>query len=93
LIRPDTALRRAAINQGLPAAYLGCTMKEVVMRMINWNTYHQQVVTGVGDFAILSPETVRGYGTMGGAGHKTGQLDAKTVGATLMAYQRILDCQ
>jgi hypothetical protein len=48
------------------------------MHMIDWNTYRQQVVAGVGGFAKLSPETVRGYGAMGGAGQKTSQLDAKT---------------
>jgi hypothetical protein len=77
LIRPDITLRRAGINSGPPAAYLSCTTK-VVMQMIDWNTYRQQVVAGVGGFAKLSPETVKGYGAMGGAGQKTGQLDAKT---------------
>jgi hypothetical protein len=77
LIRPDIALRRAGINRGRPAAYLCRSTKEAVMHMIHWNTYRQQVVAGVGGFAKLSPETVRGYGAMGGAGQKTGQLDAK----------------
>jgi hypothetical protein len=62
LIRADIALRRAGINGEPPAAYLGRTMKEVVMHMIDWNTYRQQVVTGVGGFAKLSPDTVRGDG-------------------------------
>jgi AhpD family alkylhydroperoxidase len=47
------------------------------MHMIDWNTYRQQLIAGVGGFARLSPETVRGYGAMGSAGQKTGQLDAK----------------
>jgi 3-oxoacyl-(acyl-carrier-protein) synthase len=63
LIRPDITLRRAGINSGPPAAYLSCTTK-VVMHMIDWNTYRQQVVAGVGGFAKLSPETVKGYGAM-----------------------------
>jgi AhpD family alkylhydroperoxidase len=92
LIRPAIALRRAAINRGPRAAYLGCTTKEVVMHMIDWNTYRQQVVTGVGDFAKLSPETVRGYGAMGGAGQKTGQLDAKTRELIAIAVAITLRC-
>jgi AhpD family alkylhydroperoxidase len=48
------------------------------MHMLDWNTYRQQVLAGVGGLAKLSPDTVRGYGTMGTAGQKTGHLDAKT---------------
>lgn len=48
------------------------------MHMFDWNGYRQQVVAGVGGFAKLSPETVKGYGAMGTAGQKTGHLDAKT---------------
>ena len=92
LIRPDIALRRAGINGEPPAAYLGRTMKEVVMHMIDWNTYRQQVVTGVGDFAKLSPDTVRGYGAMGSAGQKTGQLDAKTRELIAIAVAITLRC-
>jgi hypothetical protein len=48
LIRTDIALRRAGINGGPAAAYLVCTTQEVVMHMIDWNTYRQQVVAGAG---------------------------------------------
>jgi len=48
------------------------------MSMMDWKIYRQQVVAGVGDLAKLSPDTVRGYGTLGGAGRKTGHLDVKT---------------
>jgi AhpD family alkylhydroperoxidase len=48
------------------------------MRMHDWNGYRQQVVAGVGELAKLSPDTVRGYVTLGGAGAKTEKLDAKT---------------
>jgi len=53
------------------------TTKVNIMHMLDWNTYRQQIVAGVGDFAKLSPDTVRGYGAMGAAGQKTGHLDAK----------------
>jgi AhpD family alkylhydroperoxidase len=92
LIRPDITLRRTGINMGRPAAYLGCTTKEIVMHMIDWNTYRQQVVAGVAGFAKLSPETVRGYGAMGGAGQKTGQLDAKTRELIAIAVAITLRC-
>jgi AhpD family alkylhydroperoxidase len=92
LIRPDIALRRAGINGERPAAYLGPARKEVVMHMIDWNTYRQQVVTGVGDFAKLSPDTVRGFGAMGSARQKTGQLDAKTRELIAIAVAITLRC-
>jgi AhpD family alkylhydroperoxidase len=53
-------------------------MKEADMTMLDWNTYRSQIASGVGEFAKLSPDTVRGYGTLSGAGAKTGHLDAKT---------------
>ena len=48
------------------------------MSMLDWNGYRQQVLSGVSAFAKLSPDTVKGYVTLGGAGQKTGRLDAKT---------------
>ncbi|MBB3348362.1 carboxymuconolactone decarboxylase family protein [Sphingomonas sp. BK069] len=48
------------------------------MSMLDWNAYRGQVVAGVGEIAKLSPDTVKGYATLGGAGAKTGHLDAKT---------------
>lgn len=47
------------------------------MSMLDWNMYREQIVARVGDFAKLSPDTVRGYGTLSAAGAKTGHLDAK----------------
>jgi AhpD family alkylhydroperoxidase len=46
--------------------------------MMDWNEYMKQVVTGMGDFAKLSPDTVRGYMTLNQAGTKTNHLDEKT---------------
>lgn len=62
------------------------------MHMIDWNTYRQQVVAGVGGFAKLSPETVKGYGGMGSAGQKTGHLDAKTRELIAVAVAITLRC-
>ncbi len=46
--------------------------------MLNWDKYHSELMTRIGDIAALSPDTVAGYSTLSGAGQKTGQLDAKT---------------
>jgi AhpD family alkylhydroperoxidase len=46
--------------------------------MMDWNSYRQQVVAGVGAVSKLSPETVKGYAALSSAGQKTGHLDAKT---------------
>jgi AhpD family alkylhydroperoxidase len=62
------------------------------MHMMDWNAYRQQVVAGVGGFAKLSPEPVKGYGAMGGAGAKTGQLDAKTRELIAVAVAITLRC-
>ena len=46
--------------------------------MMDWAAYQQQLKTNVGEIAKLSPETIRGYVGLSGAGQKTGHLDAKT---------------
>jgi AhpD family alkylhydroperoxidase len=66
--------------------------KEVVMHMMDWNSYRSQLVAGVGDLAKLSPDTVRGYGMLGGAGAKTGHLDAKTRELIAIAVAISLRC-
>ena len=48
------------------------------MTMLNWNDYRNQILARVGEIGKLSPDTVKGYVTLGGAGAKTGHLDAKT---------------
>jgi AhpD family alkylhydroperoxidase len=71
---------------------LAFVTKEIVMHMIDWNTYRQQVVAGVAGLAGLSPDTVRGYGALGGAGQKTGHLDAKTRELIAVAVAISLRC-
>lgn len=46
--------------------------------MLDWNTYHKQLMGTIGDIAKLSPDTVKGYQTLSGAGKQTGHLDEKT---------------
>ena len=62
------------------------------MRMMDWNTYRQQVIAGVGGVAKLSPDTVKGYATLSGAGGKTGHLDAKTRELIALAVAISLRC-
>jgi len=45
--------------------------------MLNWNDYHTELMTRIGDLAELNPDTVKGYSTLSAAGGKTGRLDAK----------------
>ena len=46
--------------------------------MLAWNEYRKELVKRIGEMAGLSPDTVRGYQTLSGAGAKTNHLDAKT---------------
>jgi AhpD family alkylhydroperoxidase len=62
------------------------------MAMLDWNTYRGQVVAGVGEFAKLSPDTVKGYAALGGAGAKTGHLDPKTRELIALAVAISLRC-
>lgn len=62
------------------------------MRMHDWNTYRSQVIEGVGKVAKLSPDTVRGYTTLIGAGAKTAKLDAKTRELIALAVAISLRC-
>lgn len=62
------------------------------MSMLDWNDYRQQVLSGVGSLGKLSPDTVKGYVTLGGAGQKTGRLDAKTRELIALAVAISLRC-
>jgi AhpD family alkylhydroperoxidase len=46
--------------------------------MLDWNSYHSQILETLGQLARLSPDTLRGYRILGDAGTKTAHLDAKT---------------
>jgi AhpD family alkylhydroperoxidase len=62
------------------------------MRMHDWNAYRQQVSAGVGELSKLSPDTVRGYVTLGDAGAKTNRLDGKTRELIALAVAISLRC-
>lgn len=62
------------------------------MHMLDWNSYRQQIVSGVGGIAKLSPDTVKGYAQLSHAGAKTGKLDAKTRELIALAVAISLRC-
>ena len=62
------------------------------MHMHDWNTYRQQLLAGVGELGKLSPDTVRGYMTLGQAGAKTGRLDGKMRELIALAVAVTLRC-
>jgi AhpD family alkylhydroperoxidase len=46
--------------------------------MLDWNGYRHELTERIGELATLTPDTVKGYQMMAGAGAKTNHLDAKT---------------
>ena len=46
--------------------------------MLDWNTYRQELIAGIGQIGKISPDVVRGYRELSDAGARTGKLDAKT---------------
>lgn len=46
--------------------------------MLEWAKYRQELSSRVGELGRLSPATLEGVRTLGGAGQQTGHLDAKT---------------
>lgn len=49
------------------------------MAMLDWNSYRQQLTVRIGEIARLSPDTVKGYQALSGAGSKTNLLGPKPV--------------
>src|ERR1700730_8726693 len=62
------------------------------MHMLDWNTYRQQLVAGVGGLGKLNPDVVRGYTTLSRAGQKEGHLDEKTRELVALAVAITLRC-
>jgi AhpD family alkylhydroperoxidase len=99
MIRTVIALRRTGINEGQGASQIRYVSNELIqptgddiMSMLDWNTYRKQIFAGVGEIGKLSPDTVKGYMTLSGAGAKTGHLDAKTRELIALAVAISLRC-
>lgn len=46
--------------------------------MLDWLEYRKELIGRIGEIGKLSPDTLKGYQTLSGAGAKTGHLDART---------------
>jgi AhpD family alkylhydroperoxidase len=93
LIRSAQALRREGMGHLRPNPYFSLhAQEEVVMHMHDWNTYRQQLGTGVGNLGKLNPDAVKGYLTLSGAGQKTGHLNEKTRELIALAAAISLRC-
>jgi AhpD family alkylhydroperoxidase len=46
--------------------------------MLDWNEYRKELGPRIGEIGKLSPDTLKGYLALSGAGEKTNHLDAKT---------------
>lgn len=46
--------------------------------MLDWTEYRNEIMGRIGELGGLTPDTVKGYQTLSGAGAKTGHLDGKT---------------
>ena len=62
------------------------------MAMLNWNDYRNQILARIGEIGKLSPDTVKGYAALSGAGAKTGHLDSKTRELIAVAVAITLRC-
>jgi len=66
--------------------------KESIMHMLDWNTYRQQLVAGVGGLGKLNPDIVKGYTSLSRAGQKAGHLDEKSRELIALAVAITLRC-
>lgn len=46
--------------------------------MLDWNAYRRELKGRIGELGKLSPDTLKGYLTLSGAGAQTNHLDGKT---------------
>lgn len=46
--------------------------------MLDWNEYRRELKGRIGELGKLSPDTLKGYMTLSGAGAQTAHLDGKT---------------
>ncbi|MBN8798550.1 MAG: carboxymuconolactone decarboxylase family protein, partial [Stenotrophomonas nitritireducens] len=46
--------------------------------MLDWNEYRRELKGRIGEMGKLSPDTLKGYMTLSGAGAQTAHLDSRT---------------
>lgn len=62
------------------------------MPMMDWKQYRDQLRARVAEIGDFSADTVKGYGTLSGAGARTGHLDPKTRELIALAAAVSLRC-
>jgi AhpD family alkylhydroperoxidase len=62
------------------------------MHMKDWNAYRSQLSAGAAELARFSPDTIRGYVAMSGAGQKTAHFDNKLRELIAVAVAITLRC-
>ena len=60
--------------------------------MLDWTNYHQELLARLGEITRLSPDTIKGYQVLSGAGARTGQFDGKTRELIALACAVTLRC-
>jgi AhpD family alkylhydroperoxidase len=60
--------------------------------MLDWNDYRRQLAAGVKEIGQLSPDTIRGYMALSGAGQKADLLGAKVRELVALAVAVTLRC-
>ncbi|HEX7931807.1 MAG TPA: carboxymuconolactone decarboxylase family protein [Paraburkholderia sp.] len=60
--------------------------------MLNWTDYRKELAGRIGEIAKLSPDTVKGYHALSGAGQKSDLLGAKTRELIALAVAVSLRC-
>ena len=60
--------------------------------MLNWTEYGHELLARVGELAKLSPDTLKGYQALLGAGGRSGKFDAKTRELVALACAVTLRC-
>jgi AhpD family alkylhydroperoxidase len=66
-------------------------MKDTEM-MLDWNDYRRQLAVGVKEIGQLSPDTIKGYMALSGAGRKADLLGAKVRELVALAVAVTLRC-
>ena len=60
--------------------------------MLDWNDYRRQLAVGVKEIGQLSPDTIKGYMALSGAGRKADLLGAKVRELVALAVAVTLRC-
>ena len=60
--------------------------------MLDWNDYRRQLAAGVKEIGQLSPDTIKGYMALSGAGQKADLLGAKVRDLVALAVAVTLRC-